>query len=78
MYQKLLANGVSVLYDDRDEMTPGEKFADADFIGIPIRIVVSEKTIQENGIELKRRTEKKAEIITAHALFKMLDATKAK
>ena len=45
IYQKLLAKGIETLYDDRDEKTAGEKFADADLIGIPWRVVVSEKTL---------------------------------
>jgi prolyl-tRNA synthetase len=54
LYQKLIKLGVEVLYDDRD-MRPGEKFADSDLIGIPIRAVVSEKTMKENVIEVKNR-----------------------
>lgn len=47
-------NGIEVLYDDRD-LRPGEKFADADLIGIPIRVVVSEKTIAQGKLEVKDR-----------------------
>lgn len=55
VYNALQTAGVKVLYDDR-EATPGEKFADADLIGIPWRIVVSPK-LGEGKVELKRRTE---------------------
>jgi prolyl-tRNA synthetase len=46
--------GIEVLYDDRD-MRPGEKFADADLIGIPLRIVVSEKLYKDKNLEIKIR-----------------------
>ncbi len=55
LYEKLVAAGVDVLFDDRKGMNPGEKFAEADLIGIPIRLVVSEKT--GSKIEYKRRDE---------------------
>lgn len=43
VYEELQKKGIEVLYDDREDITPGEKFADADLIGIPYRVVVSEK-----------------------------------
>jgi prolyl-tRNA synthetase len=55
LYEELLAKGVEVLYDDRRGITAGEKFADADLIGIPWRVVVSEKTIRQRGAEIKGR-----------------------
>ena len=54
LYELLRENGIEVLYDDRDARA-GEKFADADLIGIPMRIVVSEKTMSEGGVELSER-----------------------
>lgn len=54
LYEKLTKKGVEVLYDDRD-LRPGEKFADSDLIGIPTRIVLSEKTIEEGVLEVKDR-----------------------
>jgi len=57
-----------VLYDDREDKSAGEKFADADLIGIPWRVVVSEKTIAKNCVELKKRDKKKAELIKINAL----------
>jgi len=48
--------GVEVLCDDRPESSAGEKFADADLIGVPLRIVVSEKTLAEDSVEWKERT----------------------
>ena len=55
LYEKLLAEGVDVLYDDRDSR-PGEKFSDADLIGLPIRLTLSAKTVEKNKIEFKLRT----------------------
>lgn len=62
-YERLLAKGVEVLYDDRDDKTPGEKFADADLIGIPWRMVVSEKTLGKKAVELKARSSQKSELL---------------
>ena len=56
LYNRLTEAGVEVLYDDRD-LRPGEKFADADLLGIPYRVVVSDKTAEAGSYELKRRTE---------------------
>jgi len=63
VYQILLRNQTEVLYDDRLMKSSGEKFADADLIGIPIRLVVSEKTVQQNMVELKRRDREEIELI---------------
>lgn len=54
LYSELRAAGVEVLYDDRDER-PGVKFNDADLIGIPLRLVVGERALEEGGLELRRR-----------------------
>lgn len=55
LYDALVAAGVDVLYDDRVDLTAGEKFAEADLVGIPIRLVVSPKTGDQ--VEIKRRSE---------------------
>jgi prolyl-tRNA synthetase len=55
--------GGEVLYDDRSDKTAGEKFADADLIGCPWRIVVSNKTLEKNSVELKKRNEKETELV---------------
>ena len=54
MYELLRENDIEVLYDDRD-VRAGEKFADADLIGIPTRLVVSEKTVSAGGVEMSAR-----------------------
>lgn len=71
-FQSLSDADVEVLFDDRSEVTPGEKFADADLLGMPYRAVVSVRSIKEGGIELKKRTEEKAIIITVDELVKKL------
>ena len=55
IYQKLLTKGVEVLFDDREDFSAGQKFADSDLIGIPTRYVVSMKTLAEDSIEVKDR-----------------------
>lgn len=72
LYKILLAKGVDVLYDDRDEKSAGEKFADADLIGIPWRAVISEKTLEKNGVEVKKRDSQKTEVISFLTLQKRL------
>ena len=71
IYNMLVERGVEVLYDDRDEKTAGEKFADADLLGIPLRVVVSEKTLKENKIEVKKRNEDAPKLISFDELFQM-------
>lgn len=72
LYKTLLAKGVDVLYDDRDEKSAGEKFADADLIGIPWRAIISEKTLEKNGVEVKKRDSQKNEVISFITLLKRL------
>lgn len=73
LYKQLQDMNIEVLDDDRD-IRPGEKFADADLLGIPHRIVISEKTISNEVIEYKKRTEKDVEIIAEKDINKMLDS----
>ena len=54
IYEELQKNGVEVLFDDRDAR-PGDKFADSDLFGIPLRIIVSEKTLMAGEYEIKER-----------------------
>ncbi|MCA9327624.1 prolyl-tRNA synthetase, partial [Candidatus Saccharibacteria bacterium] len=63
--------GVSVLYDDTDKR-PGEKFADADLLGMPHRVVVSEKTLEAGKFEYKRRTETETSMVSIEELEKLL------
>lgn len=67
VYKKLTENRIEVLYDDRD-ISIGEKFADADLIGIPVRLVVSPK-VGEGKVEVKKRSEEKTEIVSLEKLL---------
>ena len=62
LYEELTAAGMEVLIDDREE-SPGVKFNDADLLGIPFRVTVSQRTLEKNGVELKKRSEKDSEIV---------------
>lgn len=67
VYEELLAAGIEVLYDDRDEVSAGVKFADADLIGIPIRLVVSKKT--GTKVEWKNRDSTAAELVSVEEVL---------
>ncbi len=62
LYADLTAAGVEVLYDDRAEMA-GVKFNDADLVGLPLRAVVSRRSLKNGGIELKLRSQKEGHIV---------------
>ena len=72
LYNRLTGAGVAVLYDDRD-VRAGEKFADADLLGIPYRVVISDKTIASGTLELKARTSAEAEMVSEQDLFSALE-----
>lgn len=67
LYQSFLDAGVEVLWDERD-VSPGEKFADADLIGIPLRLVVSEKTLREDSVEWKERHSADMDLVKLDAI----------
>ena len=69
VYESLSQVGVEVLFDDRSGMSAGEKFSDADLLGMPYRAVVSPRSIKEGGIELKKRTEEKGKIVSVDELL---------
>lgn len=71
LYEKLLAKGVEVLYDDR-EVGAGEKLADADLIGAPLRLVVSKKTLEKKSVEAKERDKQEAEMVKLSEAMKKL------
>lgn len=66
LYEDLQMAGLDVLFDDREE-TPGVKFNDADLIGLPIRLTVSERSLKEGGVELKLRREADRRIVAQSA-----------
>ncbi|MDR3559625.1 MAG: His/Gly/Thr/Pro-type tRNA ligase C-terminal domain-containing protein [Candidatus Pacebacteria bacterium] len=63
IYDDLVKNNIEILFDDREDASAGAKFADADLIGIPWRIVLSEKSLAAGGAEIKRRNEKDSHIV---------------
>jgi prolyl-tRNA synthetase len=69
LYSDLLAAGVEVLYDDRTEVSAGQKFADSDLIGIPNRVIISSKTMAENGVEIKNRRTSEIEIVPLNQII---------
>ena len=69
VYEALMKKNIEVLFDDREEISAGEKFADADLLGMPYRVVVSERSMKEKGVEIKKRTEEKGKIVSLHELL---------
>lgn len=62
LYQELTSHGIEVVYDDRNE-SPGAKLSDADLLGIPTRVVVSEKTLAQKSAEVKSRISDQAKLV---------------
>ncbi|MCX6765629.1 MAG: His/Gly/Thr/Pro-type tRNA ligase C-terminal domain-containing protein [Candidatus Moranbacteria bacterium] len=75
IYKLLQDNGIEVLHDDR-EASAGEKFADADLIGIPYRVVVSEKSLKAGGVEVKKRNENKPTLFDIQKLVELIKSKK--
>lgn len=71
VYTKLTEAGIEVLLDDRD-VSPGEKLADADLLGIPFRVVVSEKTCSEGKVEIKERSQEEMNLVSVEELISSL------
>ena len=69
IYKSLKKEGVNVLWDDR-EKRPGERFGDCDLLGIPYRVVISEKSLENGGVEFKKRTDAEGKIINIDDIVK--------
>jgi len=71
LYTNLKKEGIDVIYDNRHKKvaTPGVKFADADLIGIPIRVTISKRSLKGGGAELKLRREKDSQIISVEEVI---------
>ena len=67
VYNALKENNIEVFFDNREEVTAGEKFADADLIGIPVRLVVSKRT--EDKVEFKKRNEKETKLFSLEEII---------
>ncbi len=64
LYDELTARGIEALYDDRDER-PGTKFADAELMGIPLRVTVSDRLVEQGKVELTVRSTGETQLLTA-------------
>lgn len=73
LYNTLTEKGIEVLYDDRPDARAGEKFADSDLFGIPLRVVVSPKTIAAQSVETKARAAGEAKIIPLNEFLAQYD-----
>jgi len=71
IYNDLIRSNIEVLYDDRQD-SAGIKLNDADLLGIPLRLVISDKTINKNSIEVKKRNSDKIELIKIKEIKKYL------
>jgi prolyl-tRNA synthetase len=70
VYKELQDAGIEVLYDDREDVSAGAKFADADLIGIPVRLVISPKTGEE--VEWKQRNKAESELVSLEKVLRRL------
>ena len=73
LYQDLLAEGVEVLYDDRQKQA-GAKLADADLIGLPVRILISNRTLDEASVEWKERVKEEAQKVKIDQVIERVKA----
>jgi len=71
LYEQLTSQGIEVLFDDRDER-PGAKFADAELLGIPYRVTISERLLLENKFEFTPRSNGETELLTGTELLAKL------
>ena len=68
LYEKLKKLNFDVIFDDRSE-TPGVKLNDSDLLGIPLRLLVSKRTVKENSIEFKSRNSTESKLISLDKIF---------
>lgn len=73
LYAELTAQGVEVVYDDRDER-PGAKFADAELMGIPTRVTISDRLLADTKYEVTDRATGTTDLLTREELFARLDS----
>ncbi|RLC35476.1 proline--tRNA ligase [Candidatus Shapirobacteria bacterium] len=72
VYQDLQKADIEVLFDDRPDVSAGSKFADADLIGIPVRLLISQRSLDKGGLELKYRHSSESELIPISDLSKVI------
>lgn len=76
IYNDLYSQGFSILYDER-ERSAGEKFADADLIGAPVRLIISNRSLERGGLEIKAAGNIEGEIVAAEGLMNRLEELSA-
>ncbi len=72
LYGQLRERGVEVLYDDRADVHTGEKLGDADLMGIPLRVVMSTRSLDAGGVEVKERASKESKIVSVDDFFDLV------
>ncbi len=73
LYNQMKERNIEVLFDDRHGIAAGEKFADADLLGMPLRVVISDRSLEKGGVEIKERTSSDSRIVTTAELFDILN-----
>jgi prolyl-tRNA synthetase len=74
LYELFQSAGIEILFDDRNE-SPGVKFNDADLIGIPVRLTVSERSLQSGGVEVKLRNQEDKSIVPVEEVISYVEET---
>ena len=72
LYKKLLDKNIEVLFDDRKEVTTGEKLVESDLLGFPYRIVIGENFLKYKKVDFKERKEKKYKQINLQDVLKFI------
>ena len=73
LYARLKGEGLEVLFDDRPAR-PGEKFSDADLMGLPVRLTLSKRTMEQGKVEFKLRAEKESEVLAPDEVVEKIKA----
>jgi prolyl-tRNA synthetase len=71
VYQQLQGASIEVLYDDRPARA-GEKFSDADLIGIPVRVTLSKRSLDQHKLEFKWRRETQAQLLPVEEVRRLI------
>ena len=72
IYNELVENGFEVLYDDRIDVQAGFKFNEADLLGMPLQVIVGDKGLKENSVEIKiRRTGERLKVVLGELTSKI-------
>jgi prolyl-tRNA synthetase len=72
VYNILRKDKIEVLYDDRNAQSAGQKFAEADLIGLPLRLVISEKTMAKDSVEIKKRADDKVKLVKVDKIIDVI------